>query len=111
LLLKINLRVLGVNKHGDMALHVDTLEMSSSRQRMAFAKQASEELHVKEEIVRHDLSQLWMKLEMLRDEQIAKTLAPKEPVPFDPACTVACRRSPRWRHPIFSVPDAARDRH
>jgi DNA primase catalytic core len=80
LLLKINLRVLGVNKHGDMALHVDTLEMSSSRQRMAFAKQASEELHVKEEIVRHDLSQLWMKLEMLRDEQIAKALAPKEPV-------------------------------
>jgi DNA primase catalytic core len=80
LLLKINLRVLGVNKHGDMALHVDTLEMSSSRQRMAFAKQASEELHVKEEIVRHDLSQLWMKLELLRDEQIAKALAPKEPV-------------------------------
>jgi hypothetical protein len=80
LLLKINLRVLGVNKHGDMALHVDTLEMSSARQRGAFAKQASEELHVKEEIVRHDLSQLWMKLELLRDEQIAKALAPKEPV-------------------------------
>ncbi|MDQ2843138.1 MAG: hypothetical protein M3Y72_19285 [Acidobacteriota bacterium] len=35
LLLKINLRVLGVNRHGDMALHVDTLEMSSARQPMA----------------------------------------------------------------------------
>ena len=80
MLLKVNLRVLGVNKHGDMALHVDTLEMSSARQRGAFAKQASEELHVKEEIIRHDLSQLWMKLELLRDEQIAKALAPKEPV-------------------------------
>jgi DNA primase catalytic core len=80
LLLKINLRVLGVNRHGDMALHVDTLEMSSARQRGAFAKQASEELHVKEEIIRHDLSQLWMKLELLRDEQIAKALAPKAPV-------------------------------
>ena len=49
LLLKVNLRVLGVNAHGDMALHVDTLEMSSSRQRVAFAKQAAEELHCKEE--------------------------------------------------------------
>ena len=42
--LKVNLRVLGKNVHGDMALHVDTLEMSSSRQRMAFSKQAAEEL-------------------------------------------------------------------
>jgi len=78
LLLKINLRVLGVNKHGDMALHVDTLEMSSARQRGAFAKQASEELHVKEGIIGHDLSQMWMKLELLRDEQIANALLPKE---------------------------------
>lgn len=79
-LLKINLRVLGVNKHGDMALHVDTLEMSSARQRGTFAKQAAEELHSKEGIISHDLSQMWMKLEMLRDEQIARALAPKEPV-------------------------------
>jgi hypothetical protein len=80
LLLKVNLRVLGVNKHGDMALHVDTLEMTSARQRGAFAKQASDELHCKEETVRHDLSQLWMKLELLRDEQIRQALAPKAPV-------------------------------
>jgi hypothetical protein len=79
-LLKINLRVLGVNKHGDMALHVDTLEMSSARQRGTFAKQAAEELHCKEGVISHDLSQMWMKLEMLRDEQIARALAPKEPV-------------------------------
>jgi DNA primase catalytic core len=78
LLLKVNLRVLGVNRHGDMALHVDTLEMSSARQRGAFAKQAAEELGVKEGIIGHDLSQMWMKLEMLRDEQIASALAPKE---------------------------------
>ena len=80
LLLKINLRVLGVNRHGDMALHVDTLEMSSARQRGAFAKQAAEELGVKEGIIGHDLSQMWMKLELLRDEQIAQALAPKVPV-------------------------------
>jgi DNA primase catalytic core len=76
--LKVNLRVLGVNKHGDMALHVDKVDMCAARQREAFAKQAAEELHVKEEIIRHDLKQAWMKLELLRDEHIARLLAPKE---------------------------------
>ena len=76
--LRVNLRVLGVNTHGDMALHVDTLELTSARQRMTFSKLAAEELHVKEEIIGHDLSQLFLKLEMLRDEQIARALAPKE---------------------------------
>jgi hypothetical protein len=78
-LLKINLRVLGVNKHGDMALHVDTLELTSSRQRMAFSKQAAEELSVKEDQVRRELGRVMLKLEQMRDEQIAKALAPKEP--------------------------------
>jgi DNA primase len=77
-LLKVNLRILGVNAHGDVALHVDTLELNAARQRMAFAKQAAEELHIKEEIVRHDLGQAWMKLEELRDEQIKQALVPKE---------------------------------
>jgi DNA primase catalytic core len=78
--LKVNLRVLGMNAHGDMALHVDTLEMSSSRQRMAFSKQAAEELHCKESVIHGDLGKVLMELERLRDEQIAKALAPKEPV-------------------------------
>jgi DNA primase catalytic core len=76
--LKVNLRVLGVNKHGDMALHVDKVDMCAARSREAFAKQAAEELHVKEEIIRHDLKQAWMKLELLRDEQIARLLAPQD---------------------------------
>ena len=78
--LKVNLRVLGMNAHGDMALHVDTLEMSSSRQRMAFSKQAAEELHCKESVIHGDLSKVLMELELLRDAQIAKALAPKEPI-------------------------------
>jgi hypothetical protein len=57
-MLKMNLRVLGSNAHGDMALHVDTLEMSSSRQRMAFSKQAAEELHCKESVIHGDLGKV-----------------------------------------------------
>ena len=43
-LLRVNLRVLSTNPEGDVALHVDTLELNASRQRMAFIKQAAEEL-------------------------------------------------------------------
>jgi DNA primase len=77
--LRVNLRVMGVNVHGDVALHVDTLELNLARQRMAFSKQAAEELGIKEEIVRRDVGQVLMQLELLRDEQIKQALAPKEP--------------------------------
>ena len=43
-MLRINLRVMGVNAYGDMALHVDTLELNAARPRMAFVKQAAAEL-------------------------------------------------------------------
>jgi DNA primase len=79
-MLKVNLRVLGVNKHGDVALHVDTLELNHARPRMAFCKQAADELNVKEETLRREVGLLMLKLEMLRDEQIRKALEPKAPV-------------------------------
>jgi DNA primase catalytic core len=79
-MLKVNLRVLGVNKHGDVALHVDTLELNHARPRMAFCKQAADELSVKEETLRREVGLLMLKLEMLRDEQIRKALEPKAPV-------------------------------
>ncbi len=78
-LLRVNLRVMGVNAHGDVALHVDTLELNASRQRMAFIKQAAEELGIKEEIIRRDVGKVLMKLEEVRDAQLAEALAPKEP--------------------------------
>ena len=77
--LRVNLRVVGMNAHGEMALHVDTLELNASRQRMAFAKHAAEELGIKEEIVRRDVGRVLLKLEELRDAQLAAALAPKEP--------------------------------
>ena len=78
--LQVNLRVLGVNARGDMALYVDKLDLEAARQRAAFIKQAAEELGVKEDVIRHDVGRLILKLEILRDEQIARALAPQEPV-------------------------------
>jgi DNA primase catalytic core len=76
--LRINLRVLGVNAYGDVALHVDTLELNAARPRMMFIKQAAEELGIKEEIVRRDVGKVLFKLEELRDEQIRVALLPKD---------------------------------
>ena len=60
-------------------MHVDTLELNASRQRMAFIKQAAEELGIKEEIIRHDVGKVLLKLEEVRDAQLADALTPKEP--------------------------------
>ena len=76
-ILRINPRVLGVNAYGDVALHVDTLELNAARPWMTFIKQAAEELGIKEEIVRRDVGKVLFKLEELRDEQIRVALLPK----------------------------------
>jgi DNA primase catalytic core len=76
--LRVNLRVLGVNAYGDVALHVDTLELNAARPRMTFIKQAAEELGIKEDIVRRDVGKVLFKLEELRDEQIRLALLPKD---------------------------------
>jgi hypothetical protein len=66
---------------------------------MAFVKQASEELHVKEAVLRGDLQKLLFKLEELRDEQIRQALAPKAPVDTmsedERAAALALLRDPR----------------
>jgi DNA primase catalytic core len=72
--LRVNLRILGVNAHGDMALHVDTLDLHLARQRAAFAKLAADELGLKEETIRHDLGKVLVKLEELRDREIEAAL-------------------------------------
>ena len=79
-MLHVTLRVMGVNKYGDMALHTDTLELNHARPRVAFCKQAADELHVKEETLRREVGRLMFKLEGLRDEQIKSALEPPEPV-------------------------------
>ena len=71
-LLKINL--LASRTEG---FHVDTLDLYSARQRTVFVKQAALEMQVKEDVVRHDLGRVLLKLEEMQDEQITKALDPK----------------------------------
>ena len=71
-LLKINL--LASRTEG---FHVDTLDLYSARQRAVFVKQAALEMQVKEDVVRHDLGRVLLKLEEMQDEQITKALNPK----------------------------------
>jgi hypothetical protein len=50
----------------------------SARQRSIFVKHASEELGIKEDVIRRDLGRVLLKLEELQDEQIKQALAPKQ---------------------------------
>ena len=79
-LLKVNVLVSGHTPRGESAFHVDTLDLYSARQRGVFMKQASEELGVKEDVIRRDLGRVLLKLEEMQDEQIKAALAPKEDV-------------------------------
>ena len=56
------------------AVHVDTLDLNADRQKILFCKRASEELGIKEEVIRKDLGRVYLRLEELRDEAIRKTL-------------------------------------
>jgi DNA primase catalytic core len=76
--LRVNLLVSRKNGRGEATFHVDTFDLCAARQRTVFMKQASEELGVKEDVIRHDLGQVFLQLEALRDEQIKKTLQPEE---------------------------------
>jgi DNA primase catalytic core len=81
-LLKVNVLVHrepgeSASSTNESGFHVDTLDLYSARQRTVFGKQASEELGVKEEVIRRDLGQVLLKLEELQEQQIRKVLEPK----------------------------------
>jgi DNA primase len=109
-LLKVNVLVSGTTPRGESAFHVDTLDLYSARQRSVFIKQASEELGLKEDVLRRDLGRVLLKLEELQDEQIKQTLAPKEEAVTisegDRADALALLRDPRLLERI--VEDFAR---
>ena len=82
--LKINLlvRTTGqtVTAEADQPYHVDTLDLYSNKARYGFIKQAGIELGVAEDVIKHDLGKVLMKLEELQEKQITDCLEPKEQV-------------------------------
>ena len=74
-LLKVNVQVMREEGEG---FHIDTFDLYSARQRQAFIKQASEELCVKETVIKKDLGKILLKLEELQEQQINRTLQSKE---------------------------------
>ena len=75
-LLKVNL----LASRND-AFHVDTFDLYSARQRLGFVKQAAAELGVEEEVVRHDIGRVLLKLEELQQALIERELHPEPEVP------------------------------
>ena len=59
------------------AFHVDTLDLYAARARATFVHQAAVELGVSEDVIKHDLGRLLLKLEMLQGEQIRDVMAPR----------------------------------
>jgi len=56
------------------ALHVDTLDLYSARQRAVFVKQASIELRLGEDLIKRDLGRVLLRLEELQEQRIKKAL-------------------------------------
>ena len=71
--LKVNLLV----SRGD-AFHVDTLDLYAARARSGYVTQAAVELRLKEDVLKHDLARVLLKLEALQEAHIQKALAPKK---------------------------------
>lgn len=76
--LKVTITVSGTNARGDLAEHADTVNFYSAQQRTIFAKQASDELGIKEDILRSELGRVRLKLEELRDQQLDAALKKPE---------------------------------
>ncbi|AWL05732.1 toprim domain-containing protein [Massilia oculi] len=74
--LKINL----LASNGE-AFHVDTLDLYSAKGRAHYLQQAAKELGVREDVVKHDLGRILLKLEALQDERIRAATKPEPAVP------------------------------
>ena len=59
------------------AVHVDTLDLYQFRPRGAFIKQTAIELGVKEDVIKHDIGKILLKLENLQEQRLQALQAPK----------------------------------
>jgi DNA primase len=75
----VSLELMKVNVMASRAerFHLDTFDFYVAKARAAFASQAALELGIGEEIVKHDLGRVLLKLEELQTQHLNHTLAPK----------------------------------
>jgi DNA primase len=78
--LKVNLLVTRAGEGAGAKLHVDTLDLYAANKRAAFARQASIELGLSEEIVKRDLAQVLLQAEQMQAEAVRRALQPKAPL-------------------------------
>jgi DNA primase catalytic core len=69
------LRVNVLVRRGE-AFHVDTLDLYAAKSRAAYSTQAAAELGVAEDVIKHDLGKVLLKLEALQDAAVRTALAP-----------------------------------
>jgi DNA primase len=74
--LKINLLV-AVGE----SFHVDTLDLYSAKGRGHYLQQAAKELGVRDDVIKHDLGRILLKLEAVQDERIKAATTPVQAVP------------------------------
>lgn len=88
--MKVNLLVQRVlrpaqdDRHADACgddgrFHVDTLDLYGAKARASFAKQAGIELGESEDVLKHDLGRILLKLEALQDAELSNVLVKDEP--------------------------------
>lgn len=75
--MKVNL---SVHRSADLEgrFHVDTLDLYAAKARAAFVKAAGLELGEAEDVLKHDLGRVLLKLEEAQEAEIAAALAPEE---------------------------------
>jgi hypothetical protein len=79
-LLRVNLLVAGEGG-GRGGFHVDTLDLYAARQRLAFVKEAAQELGIAEEVIKEDLAQVLLRVEELADAQVRQATETREAIP------------------------------
>ncbi len=75
--LKVNVFVSRKNGRGELVYFGDTFDLYAARPRLLFSKQAAQELGVKEEVIRREIGEVWMRLEDMQRQQIEKALEPE----------------------------------
>jgi DNA primase catalytic core len=75
--MKINLLVSRIEEGAEAdsgRFHVDTLDLYNSKARATYVKQAGIEICVAEDVLKHDLGRILLKLEALQDAELAATV-------------------------------------